>query len=104
VTWGCWHNYQPDTDGTVFCTLCGDCPDERERERTPMNNLFTTRDKHGDTLTVDQFELASGRRIVMARVFDSEGCLEGSCQLDLHALVRLSNALNQQLPGLVEAG
>jgi hypothetical protein len=49
VTWGCWHNYQPDTDGTVFC-------------------------------------------------------LEGSCQLDLHALVRLSNALNQQLPGLVEAG
>lgn len=101
----CWHLYKPDLNGLEYCIKCGDNPDERlaEQERN-MDQIFMTKDKMGDTLTIDRFVLGKQgkRKMVMARIFDEDGELQASVELHPNALIELYGMLNRHLPELIE--
>lgn len=69
-----------------------------------MDPIFVARERRGNILTIDRFEVGkkAKRKMVMARIFDPNGKLLSSIELNPRALLELYGTLNRRLPELLE--
>ena len=64
-----------------------------------MRNIFKRTDSMGETLTLDEFELKSGRKQFMVRIFNEDEKLQGGVELKGDDLMGLRMAIDTYMNG-----